>query len=301
MDELGFKKLPPKKAKEMRKVGKTWNFSSVYGSGPSGKVSLLAKEDPPIIMAVEEAQERDDTFKALFKGLFRYIENRRQFIRDHGYAECRFGMWRRLPMVNSEDRANQERAMRQGVNSDIQGTAGMMMMCCLVVITEEMEAKKMKSVAFITVHDSIGFDVYPGEGNTVAEISNRVMSDVPGSTKHILGEDFDWSWLCVPIEASWDVGYNWRDMIQVGEETEYPAQKKAWEKKCKELEAKGKKPNPADAPRKIKMDTIERCLEWSRQQMAIADAEFHIDDAEGEKTEAVNDFVAEENGEEDAA
>jgi DNA polymerase I-like protein with 3'-5' exonuclease and polymerase domains len=272
-----------------------------YGSSPRGIVQLLAKDDPPTIISDEEAQENYDNFKALYKGLFKYIEGRKKFIRDHGYAECRFGMWRRLPMVNSEDEANQARAMRQGVNSDIQGTAGMMMLCCLVVITEEFENRKLKSIPFVTVHDSVGFDIYPGEGEIVAEIANRVMSNPKESLVSVVGADFDWSWLCVPIEASWDVGYNWRDMIQVGEETEYPAQKKAWEKKCKELEAKGKKPNPAEAPKKIKMDTIEKCLEWSRQQMAIADAEFHIDDAEGEKTEAVNDFVAEENGDEDAA
>jgi DNA polymerase I-like protein with 3'-5' exonuclease and polymerase domains/uracil-DNA glycosylase len=297
-----FDNTDPKEKKEKRKIGKTYNFATVYGSSPRGIVQLLAKDDPPTIISDDEAQDNYDNFKALYKGLFKYIEGRKKFIRDHGYAECRFGMWRRLPMVNSEDEANQARAMRQGVNSDIQGTAGMMMLCCLVVITEEFEKRKLKSIPFVTVHDSVGFDIHPGEGEIVAEIANRVMSNPKESLVSVVGADFDWSWLCVPIEASWDVGYNWRDMIQVGEETEYPAQKKAWEKKCKDLEAKGKKPNPANAPRKIKMDTIERCLEWSRQQMAIADAEFHIDDdVEGEKTEAVNDFVAEENGEGDAA
>jgi hypothetical protein len=221
-----------------------------YGMGPQGIVSALRKEDPPIRVTDEEAEEAFKKFHKTYRGLSKWLDLTHSVVRDQGYVDSMMGRRRRLPEVRSSDQAQVARAERQGANHIIQSTASDMTLISGIIISRALKKAKMKSVPMITVHDSIIFDCYPGEAQKVIDLAKSIMTNLPEHGWKVMGKDFKWDWLTTPIEIGIDVGYNWRDLIEIGSK---------------------------DHKDQI-VDTVEKALKESAYKRAIADKEDVRDD-----------------------
>ena len=95
----------------------------------------------------------------------------------------------------------------QIVNYPVQGfaTADIVPVAC-IRLDEQFEALCLKSVPFLTVHDSIAVDTYPGEEDVVAPLLARCMLDV----KQELLRRYEYNFT-FPLEVEVKSGVNWLD------------------------------------------------------------------------------------------
>lgn len=274
-----YEELPKDEKKEKRRIAKVYNFGIIYGMGPSGIIAALAKDDPPVHLTDDEARDQYEKFRKGYKGLFAWIEEVKNFIREKAFYSSPFGHRRRLPQVNSVDEEEVARALRQGVNFTVQSAASQMTLLSSIIIRGMMAERGMKSVLWNLVHDALMFDVYPGEQDALDEIVKDVMTNLPKYGNRIMGDDFKWDWIRVPIEIGADYGYNWRDFIELGSEIE---NKKTGKKE--------------------KLDNWRKCLAYSKKVGEEADKEYNMAHEKADEiTDGFKEAAAEALGEEEEA
>lgn len=204
----------PAKYEERRTIAKRIVFGVLYGSGAPGIVGTLRKEG--VLISEEKAQEYIDKFFGVYTDLDAYChEVVPNYISRTGYTKSPTGRRRHLPGVWSADRKNVSRALRQGPNAIIQGTASDITLTALVLIDEELRRRKMRAIIIITVHDSILIDCPRNEVEAVIKIVKTTMEEVPQRSASIWGKKFNWSWLRCPLVAEIKIGYNWRDAVEM--------------------------------------------------------------------------------------
>jgi|TARA_R110000824_G_scaffold140404_2_gene306279 DNA polymerase I-like protein with 3'-5' exonuclease and polymerase domains len=99
----------------------------------------------------------------------------------------------------------------QIVNWPVQGFAtGDIVPLGCIMYDKAIERHGLKSVPFLTVHDSIATDVYPGESGAVAKIKAETMLAVREDMKKRYNYQFK-----VPLEVEIKEGINWLDMKKV--------------------------------------------------------------------------------------
>jgi len=154
----------------------------------------------------DEAQELVDKYYDLFPEILEYKHDTLEFARKHGYVTSPFGRKRELPYINDQDHGYRSKAERAALNMPIQSAASDMLLCALVIIVDAMRDNKFKSLVANTVHDSIMFDVYPGELDDLAWMCVEIMENVPTKYGPEWFPSLDFSWFTVPLVADVEVG-----------------------------------------------------------------------------------------------
>lgn len=135
--------------KEQRHVGKTVNFSLLYGAGPFNISQQLGIE-------VEEAQEIVNRYFTNLPSILSWINRVKSDTKMDGYAETLFGRRRDFPNVRGTDRKLAEKELRESVNHHIQGAAADIMKRALVRASAMLREHFGDDVRIIsTVHDSL--------------------------------------------------------------------------------------------------------------------------------------------------
>jgi len=240
--------------KEKRRVAKVYNFGILYGMGAEGVVASLKRDDPPMHLSVEEGREGVEKFHETYKQLSKWIDKTKDGIRSNGYLDSPFGRRRRLPQTDSIDEGVVARALRQGVNHPIQSGASDMTLTSGTLISEYLREEDFMTLPFATVHDSILFDVFPGEMQDVMDVCEEVMTNLPKYGGDLWGDDFDWSFLRCPIEVGFDVGWNWRDLVELGEPDHEENKVETWDHALRESTYKMRK---ADGSKEREIDPDE--------------------------------------------
>lgn len=135
--------------KEQRHIGKTINFSLLYGAGPYNIAQQLGIE-------VEEAEDIVNRYFTNLSSVQSWINRVKQDTRMDGYAETVFGRRRAFPNVRGSDRKLAEKELRESVNHHIQGAAADIMKTALVrsnLFLRKYFGDKIKIIS--TVHDSV--------------------------------------------------------------------------------------------------------------------------------------------------
>jgi DNA polymerase-1 len=134
-----------------------------------------------------------------------YMRECERFAKKHGYIETPFGNRRPLPGINSDDRGKRKKAVREAVNTPVQGAAGYVTVMAMVIVDVIMRERGFKSMIVNTVHDSIVFDVYPGEEQAVARLCVNVMENIVHYAGHYM-PNIDMDWLICPLKADVEAG-----------------------------------------------------------------------------------------------
>lgn len=132
--------------------------------------------------------------------------------RELGYVESPFGRRRYVPYINDSNYSQKSRAEREAVNMPIQSAASDILLCALIVIDNLMHEYEFRSMMVNTVHDSIVFDVYPGEIDDLVTLCKDVMENLPTTygPEWFPGLNFDW--FTVPLVADAEIGSHYGNL-----------------------------------------------------------------------------------------
>jgi DNA polymerase-1 len=174
---------------EMRRRGKTINFSVLYGKTDFG----LARE-----LGVSQAEARQ-YIDAYFRRYPRVRELNERILaeaRETGRVRTMFGRKRWIPELGARDRNVRMNAERAAFNAPLQGRAADIIK--LAMIRLEALLGGSSSQMILQVHDELVFEVPEGEVEAVASLARREMEGVCR--------------LSVPLVVDVKAGPNWRDM-----------------------------------------------------------------------------------------
>lgn len=159
--------------KEQRHIGKTINFSLLYGAGAYNISAQLG-------ISVEEAEDIVNKYFTNLSNIKAWINRVKQDTKMDGYADTVFGRRRRFENVRSSDRKLAEKELRESVNHHIQGAAADIMKSALVRTSAAMRkyfGDRIKIVS--TVHDSLLLECHNScDPSEVLRVLKVAMEDI---------------------------------------------------------------------------------------------------------------------------
>ncbi len=148
---MALKKSDKEAFSALRQLGKAGNFGLLYGMGVDG-FTIYAKTTYGVDLTRKEAEAFRNGFFAKYPSLTDYHKEYKDFARKNGYVRSPLGRKRHLPMANSTKQDLQAQALRQAINSPVQGVLSDMMIWS---ISRFEQAGGFKSApCFGVIHDA---------------------------------------------------------------------------------------------------------------------------------------------------
>lgn len=166
---------PDQVTKDQRKKAKAVNFGFLYGMG-APKFREYARDKYGVDLTDEEAVQFRARFFDLYPGLPLWHDRQRRLVQKFKYVRSPIGRKRRLPEIDSPDRAVRGEAQRQAINSPVQSFASDLALFSLVRITQEFPPEKVRVVG--TVHDAVLFTVKSEYLKEVIPRVHAIMTDM---------------------------------------------------------------------------------------------------------------------------
>lgn len=216
-DSLGGDELKLPENKEclfwlkQKKRAKTLNFGILYGQGAKKLCIELECTE----------QEAEDFIQAWFKaypGVRKWIKNQHRFVKENAYVLNMFGRKRRLYNVDSSDKWQQFEALRQAVNTPIQGTSSDFAVLSTIILREEVSRGKLLPIDMhqaYEVHDSIGFYIRPWDIHEAVPVIKKIC-DNPLTMRY-----FGFELKHVEMKVSPEVGINWGSLQEYNSKENY--------------------------------------------------------------------------------
>ncbi|MBR0835333.1 DNA polymerase I [Bradyrhizobium manausense] len=177
---------------EVRRRAKAINFGIIYGISAFGLANQLG-------IAREEASAYIKKYFERFPGIRAYMDETRDFCRQHGYVTTLFGRKCHYPDIkasNASVRAFNERA---AINARLQGTAADIIRRAMTRVEEALAEKKLSAQMLLQVHDELIFEVPDAEVEATLPVVQHVMQDAP----------FPAVLLSVPLHVDARAAKNW--------------------------------------------------------------------------------------------
>ena len=194
--------------KSTRYIYKWTNWTLLYGGS---EYTLHSMYDIPL----SEAEAAVKKYYRRFPEVPEFLETCTKFAIKHGYIESPFGRREHLPYINSNDHGKSAKARRSAVNMPVQSAASDTLLIALVIIDKFILERGLRTTISNTVHDSIMFDIYPGEVDIIAEASVDIMENISKhAAVHMPGIDF--SWLISPLKADVEIGSHYGSLSKYG-------------------------------------------------------------------------------------
>ena len=188
---------------DMRTMAKAVTFGLAYGETP---FSFAPKHS----MTVEEAEV---VFNKYFKNkpaVKAFIDSTHEFVKKNGYVDCLQGFRRSLRDIYSNDSSKRNSALRQSVNTRIQGSGAFLTNSSVIHINNFIQKHNLRSKLVLTVHDSIVIDCPAEEVHIMARAAKYVMENLPIDWLFI---DWKGEKLRYPIAADVEIGVTYNDMV----------------------------------------------------------------------------------------
>ncbi len=137
--------------REMRSRAKALNFGILYGMGARGFAQAAH-------VSFEEATNFIEQYFERFAGIAAYIEETKEFAREHGYTETIFGRRRYIPEINSTTQQFRAAAERIAINHPIQGSSADLMKMAMLKIFREVLPRFPRCSLLLQIHDELLFE-----------------------------------------------------------------------------------------------------------------------------------------------
>lgn len=171
--------------KRYRSVAKTINFGIIYGVGASGLAGQISRPEEYKDISeeawIELCQSYIDAYLEKYRGVKKFIIRSNQEIKKNKKIRNYFGRTRHLPHVDAsrlmrdpDKKWMESRALRQGVNFVVQGTAADVFKTAVVRVHSLCKGKKSKLVNF--VHDEIQLYIHKDEFDLLYDVK-KAMED----------------------------------------------------------------------------------------------------------------------------
>jgi DNA polymerase-1 len=157
---------------DIRRRAKAINFGIIYGISAFGLANQLGIER-------SEAGDYIKKYFERFPGIRAYMDETRDFCREHGYVLTLFGRKCHYPDIkasNGSIRAFNERA---AINARLQGSAADIIRRAMMRMEGELAQAKLSAQMLLQVHDELIFEVPEGEVAKTIPIVKRVMEKAP--------------------------------------------------------------------------------------------------------------------------
>ena len=183
---------PGECTKAHRSQAKSVNFAVLYGSAARSLAGSLG-------ITLEQAEGVMSSVLGAFKKLDFWVNERHRLVKLTGFS---WTYWdghkaRRRPLfgIGSSDRSQVSAALRQSVNSEVQGTGSDYCLASINKCVDLCENKPYDARVVLTVHDSIIFEVPDSKVDEICPEIKQIMES--------------WDAYGVPIIADIEVGKKW--------------------------------------------------------------------------------------------
>jgi len=174
--------------KDMRRIGKTINFSIIYGISAFGLSNRLS-------ISRKDAADFIKNYFIAYSGIERYMEETVEKAEKNGYVRTLFGRLRQIKFINSRNKNLKEEAKRIAINSPVQGTAADIVKMAMNNVSARIKKESLKSKIIIQIHDEIVIESPDEEVDRIKvilkeEMENVVKLKVPLSVDIEIGNHF---------------------------------------------------------------------------------------------------------------
>jgi DNA polymerase I len=177
---------------EVRRRAKAINFGIIYGISAFGLANQLG-------IPREEASSYIKKYFERFPGIRAYMDQTRDFCREHGYVETLFGRKCHYPDIKSPNPSHRAFNERAAINARLQGTAADIIRRAMVRMEDALAEKKLSAQMLLQVHDELIFEVPDKEVEKTLPVVQRVMQDAP----------FPAVAMSVPLHVDARAAHNW--------------------------------------------------------------------------------------------
>src|SRR4029077_4080120 len=157
------KDMPP----EVRRRAKAINFGIIYGISAYGLAAQLSIDKNEAGAYIKKYFER-------FPGIRDYMDETREFCRDHGYVLTLFGRKCHYPDIKNSNPSIRSFNERAAINARLQGTAADIIRRAMIRIEPELDQAKLKAQMLLQVHDELIFEVPEDEVTDTVTIVRSV-------------------------------------------------------------------------------------------------------------------------------
>ncbi|MBT6602993.1 MAG: DNA polymerase I, partial [Nitrosomonadales bacterium] len=128
--------------------------------------------------------------------VLQYMEESKQFAREHGYVETYFGRRLWLPEINSSNGLRKAGAERAAINAPMQGTAADLIKLAMIQVQQWInDNSNLKGQVIMQVHDELVFEVPNDE-------VDKFIKEIPQIMQNVAKLD-------IPLLVEINAGENW--------------------------------------------------------------------------------------------
>jgi len=175
-----------------RGVGKTINFATIYGQGPSALAQMLG-------ISSKDARRYIDSYFDYYSGVRAWLDRTTQQALRDGYVTTMTGRRRYIPELSSSSPMERQAGVRIACNTPIQGSAADLCKAVMLALPERLRAERLGAKMVLQVHDELIFEVPQGEIEATTRLVRDAMEHPPGFT------------LAVPLVVDLGSGHSWAD------------------------------------------------------------------------------------------
>jgi len=199
--------------KDDRKKAKAVNFGFVYGMGWN-KFILTAFEKYEMVFTEQEARAVRKAYFEQFPDLLPWHARQRRLVHRYKRVQSPIGRIRRLPDIDSPDKAVRGEAERQAINSPIQSFASDMTQLSMVMIDKKFREMGIDGNVIGTVHDASLFQIKKKDVAQALPLIKNTMENLP--LDRLFGVQID-----LPIVVDIKVGKHWGDATELSADQVY--------------------------------------------------------------------------------
>ncbi len=152
---------------EIRSRAKAINFGVIYGISGFGLARNLR-------IPRGEAQDFINRYFERFPGIRTYMDQTKEFAKEHGYVQTLFGRKIHTPEINAKG-PRASFAYRAAINAPIQGTAADIIRRAMIRMPEAIKGLPAKML--LQVHDELIFEVDDAAVDETIEVARNVMQN----------------------------------------------------------------------------------------------------------------------------
>ncbi len=157
---------------EVRRRAKAINFGIIYGISAFGLANQLG-------IPREEAGAYIKKYFERFPGIRAYMDETRDYCREHGYVETLFGRKCHYPDIKASNPSLRAFNERAAINARLQGSAADIIRRAMTRMEGALADAGLSAQMLLQVHDELVFEVPDAEVAATLPVVKRVMEDAP--------------------------------------------------------------------------------------------------------------------------
>ncbi|HSP49564.1 MAG TPA: DNA polymerase I [Pseudolabrys sp.] len=157
---------------EVRRRAKAINFGIIYGISAFGLAAQLGIDSKEAGVYIKKYFER-------FPGIRDYMDETREYCREHGYVLTLFGRKCHYPDIKASNPSIRSFNERAAINARLQGSAADIIRRAMIRIEPELRKDKLNAQMLLQVHDELIFEVPENEVERTLPIIKSVMQSAP--------------------------------------------------------------------------------------------------------------------------